>query len=151
MRQVDYRAWFAKERKMVLVDSLEFARGISEDSTHATVLAKTDFEKGGWYTQLREGTHRKTGINNNTQLVPRVVLMQYTGLKDTADRKIFEEDIVEFSCHSYYKDHVFQGTVLYRPNIASYVLQVDDMTFFRIDASISDITIKGNTFEGVKP
>ena len=94
MREIKFRAWFAKERKMADVKQIDFFGG-GLGKTHATIHAETDFEKGGWYSKLKENTNRNTSLPNSNEQIKRVSLMQCTGVKDDVEKDIYEGDIIE--------------------------------------------------------
>lgn len=103
MREIKFRAWFAKERKMVDVKRLDIHGGIISPS-YQTVYAETDFEKGGWYTKLKESTKRNTSLPNSSEQIKRVSLMQYTGFKDCEGVEVYEDDIIELTLNFYDED-----------------------------------------------
>ncbi len=80
MREIKFRAWLKEEKKMLDVIIIGFT---STGKCEGARCFHSKIHGGPWYYYLEEG----------------LILMQHTGLKDVAERDIFEGDIIEI--HKY--------------------------------------------------
>lgn len=119
MREIEYRAYFTRIQTMIYQE--DFVKFELLGNGHVGITAKHDFDKGGWYSTTRGETNRKTVVPGTTKQVPRVFVMQYTGLKGKYRTKIYEGDITyDVFCDVYGSITYDEGTFLYdRLNVVS--------------------------------
>lgn len=118
-REVAYRVWDKKEKKMIYD-----AESYPLDRYDPQETAFIDF-----YTF--EGSY---------------TLMQYIGLRDAKRKKIFEGDIVKVI--STQTQEVCKGEVSYYEGKAMYVIEIDNGSFLTFaSCDVSRVEVLGNIFE----
>ncbi len=85
-----------------------------------------------------------TQVENN-----QAVYMQWIGITDINDEKIFEGDIVEVSEYINDKPQLFKGTVTYSAENLAYYLQLDNDNESQLADDNMLIEIIGNIYEGI--
>ncbi|EAD0234499.1 hypothetical protein N0812_001142 [Listeria monocytogenes] len=127
MRDIEYRAFVKKDKKMLPVTDLCFneteAVGVSGCGNANCTLCVD------WYS------------------FDDVVLMQYTGLKDKSDNKIFEGDIVDISVYDRLDWSSIKGKVVF----LNGAWLVEDVGHFAItlQSETNEIEIIGNVHENL--
>ena len=123
-REIKFRAYSNNRKEIYLVTFIDFSKKIIFLRVEETV-------RGEWYV--------KNGFSE-------VVLMQYTGLKDSDGVDIYEGDIVEHLDGEY----SFRGVVVYSP-FGWYVNSTEDNISFEHFADeqseTADCTVIGNVYE----
>lgn len=110
MREIKFRAWHKKIRKMFQVGQITLEKGI------------WDYEPDD---------RKNIGVSIPYQ--PSFILMQYTGLHDKNGKEIYEGDIVKTK----YMDKVFIVWVEYSNEYAEFVTKCKEILFN--DEPLSDI------------
>ncbi|EAG6493509.1 hypothetical protein G5775_001150 [Listeria monocytogenes] len=125
MRDIEYRAFVKKDKKVLPVTDLCFNEtesvGVSGCGDANCTLCVD------WYS------------------FDDVVLMQYTGLKDKNGKKIFEGDIVEIDVHDHLDGNVIKGKVIF---LEGAWLVTDSGSFaISLWSEINEIEVIGNIHE----
>lgn len=92
MRDIKFRAWHKKYKKMFKIGQITLEKGI------------WDFEPDD-----------REYIGMSIPYQPSFILMQYTGLKDKNGKEIYEGDIIQY-------EDITKGLVRYSEKYAQYVL-----------------------------
>ncbi len=118
MREIKFRAWLKKEKKIVEVVSVDYKqRKISYEVEQGLIF----LDKGLEFRNFEE-----------------IELIEYTGLKDKNNREIYERDIVEWLDISKNKQY---STVVYENGVFS----INNFSFeFYKD---TELKVVGNKFE----
>jgi uncharacterized phage protein (TIGR01671 family) len=137
MREILFRAWNIEEKRYIHPD------------------------KEGWYNEVFIGSN---GYYQNVQLTAllksdKVIVEQYTGLKDKNGMRIFEGDFLKIKANEYYsnenilleEDCELCGNVIkYNGCFALRDGNMDDVLFWDLFEYDFDLEIIGNIHEEVK-
>lgn len=124
MREIKFKAWDRKEKKM-LPDV-----GFLDSDGGRTIITRASMSGG----------HEYFDMNDLWQNDFRFILMQFTGLKDCNGKEIYEGDIIEIE-----DDLNVRGIVRYDEESAMFM--EDEFSLFEILNAGCSIKVIGNIYE----
>lgn len=137
---IKFRAWDKIQKKMLVPDNIEFING-------QAYWAEASIGDNGSYSNDGE----TDGIGALFELE------QFTGLKDTSGKEIYEGDIVSFGSMWCVGDEYdpreeeHTGTVEYRPDYASYVVNCNEKIYPLEElTSFDGYSVQGNVHENAE-
>jgi len=122
MRQIKFRAWHKKEKKMWVVLEIDFNRQLIT---------------GG----VKVHIHKGTIVNIRVAKFKDVELIQYTGLRDKKKKSIYEGDIIKHEPTNV----IEKGEVRYIDKLGAYVIHP---SFAPVAGAMDEVL--GNIYEDKK-
>lgn len=137
---IKFRAWDKVQNKMLLPDNIEFIHG-----------------QAYWAEASTDGQDEYANDGRVDGISALFELEQFTGLKDTSGKGIYEGDIVYFGSMWCVGDEYdpreeeHTGTVEYRPDYASYVVNCNGKIYPLEElTSFDGYSVQGNVHENAE-